>query len=61
MALIERDRWMMGALPALSGLGVILILWKFPIDAKRQEELRKELENLTPAPAVDGVTVRDVA
>ena len=52
-------RWLMGALPVLSGLGVVLILWQFPIDAKRQRELRNELENQKLAPAVDRVPIKE--
>ena len=43
--ILLRFRWLMGTLPVLTGLGVIAILWRFPINAKMQQELRHELQN----------------
>jgi GPH family glycoside/pentoside/hexuronide:cation symporter len=54
---LTKFRWLMGALPVLTGLGVILILWRFPIDAERQRELRSQLENLKPTPGGEPVLV----
>lgn len=39
---LTRFRVLMGSVPA--GVGVITALWRFPIDAHRQRELRAEIE-----------------
>ncbi len=43
---LTRFRWVIGGLPFLTGTGVILLLWRFPIDAARQRELRAKLDSL---------------
>jgi Na+/melibiose symporter-like transporter len=41
---LSRFRWLVGGVPVATCLGVIAMLWRFPIDAARQRELRAQLE-----------------
>jgi Na+/melibiose symporter-like transporter len=49
---LTQFRWIVGGLPFLIGTGVIHLLWRFPIDAARQRELRAELDALKANAAV---------
>lgn len=47
---LMRFRLLMASVPILAGLGVITALWRFPIDARKQRELRTEIEARRTAP-----------